>query len=201
MARLKGRAATRTRKQKKRGKSFMSSEYPNGFFIFDKSWFVENEFFRSLSHAQFKIMLYLLTSIIRLSKRTLEYKRGDLVAKLYKENFLLVVNVSTPTIAKRCGVSTATVWKALGKFHETGSAIKISNGGKKGENNLYVLGFHDPTAANGERYFVNSIQLKEDGKMPEELIQEILLYHGQHVFQAGTLTWKRLFGEQRVLDY
>jgi hypothetical protein len=179
----------------------MSSEFPNGFFIFDKSWFADNAFFRSLSHAEFKIMIYLLASIIRLSKRDSEYKRGDLVAKLYQENKLLVANVSTPTIAEKSGASTATVWKALRKFHETGAAIKISSGGKSGENNLYILGFHDPSSSNGERYLVNSIQLKGVGRMPEELSEDILLNHARRLHSHGTGAWVKLFGKERLLDH
>ena len=73
-------------------------DFCKGFFVFDKSWIHDNKFFQSLSHAEFRILLYLLSSALKSSKRDQKYKRGDLIASLYQRNKLLVVNASQRTI-------------------------------------------------------------------------------------------------------
>jgi len=43
--------------------------FDRGFFIFDKNWIYDNEFVRSLSHAEFRVLVYLLSSTLKLNKR------------------------------------------------------------------------------------------------------------------------------------
>jgi len=112
----------------------------NGFMIFNKSWIYGNEFFRSLSHAEYRIMLYLLASVLRISKKDRRFKRSDLLTNLYQNNNLLVVNASYETIAETSEVDRGTVYKALKGFDDYGAAIKISNKGKNGANNFYIMG-------------------------------------------------------------
>jgi len=149
----------------------MSKAFQNGFLIFDKRWIHENEFFRSLSHAEFRVMVYLLSSVLRVSKKDQRYKRGELIAFLYQENKLLVVNVTTRTIAEKSRVNRSTVCKALDRFNDYGAAIKICDGIDGGTNNLYLLGFEDMNAEDGKAdyFFVDSIPIQRGGKMPDTI--------------------------------
>jgi DNA-binding MarR family transcriptional regulator len=149
----------------------MSKAFQNGFLIFDKRWIHENEFFRSLSHAEFRVMVYLLSSVLRVSKKDKRYKRGELIAFLYQENKLLVVNATTRTIAEKSNVNRSTVCKALERFNDYGAAIKICDGIDGGTNNLYLLGFEDMNAEDGKEdyFFVDSILIKSGTKMPDTI--------------------------------
>jgi DNA-binding MarR family transcriptional regulator len=154
-----------------KGKS-MSKAFQNGFLIFDKRWIHENEFFRSLSHAEFRVMVYLLSSVLRVSKKDKRYKRGELIAFLYQENKLLVVNVTTRTIAEKSRVNRSTVCKALDTFNDSGAVIKITDGAEKSTNNLYLLGFEDMNAemdGKEDYFFVDSIPIKRGNKMPDTI--------------------------------
>jgi DNA-binding MarR family transcriptional regulator len=154
----------------------MSEAFKNGFLIFDKRWNYDNRFFRLLSSAEFRIMIYLLSSALRTSKRDQRFKRGELVAILYQVNKLLVANVSTRTIAERTGRNRSTVCKALDKFDEIGAVIKINEPIDGASNNIYLLGFED---YNGEidgkhdYFFVDSIPLFKGEAMPDRYKQYI----------------------------
>ena len=149
----------------------MSKAFQNGFLIFDKRWILEDEFFRSLSHAEFRVMVYLLSSVLRVSKKDKRYKRGELIAFLYQENKLLVVNVTTRTIAEKSKVNRSTVCKALDRFDDSGAVIKITDRAEKSANNLYLLGFEDMNAEDGKEdyFFVDSIPIQRGNKMPDTI--------------------------------
>ena len=149
----------------------MAKAFQNGFLIFDKRWIHENEFFKSLSHAEFRVMVYLLSSVLRVSKKDKRYKRGELIAFLYQENKLLVVNVTTRTIAEKSNVNRSTACKALDRFDDSGAVIKISDGAEKSANNLYLLGFEDFNAEDGKEdyFFVDSIPIKSGTKMSDTI--------------------------------
>lgn len=149
----------------------MSKAFQNGFLIFDKRWIHENAFFRSLSHAEFRVMVYLLSSVLRVSTKDQRYKRGELIAFLYQENKLLVVNATTRTIAEKSRVNRSTVCKVVDKFDDSGAVIKITDGAEKSANNLYLLGFEDMNAEDGKEdyFFVDSIPIKRGNKMPDTI--------------------------------
>jgi DNA-binding MarR family transcriptional regulator len=173
----------------------MSEVFKNGYLLFDKSWFMDSEFFRSLSHAEFRIMTYLLASVMRPNKRDPRYKRGETIALLYQSNKLLVANVSTRTIAERCQVSRSTVCKVLDKFHGTGAAIRISNGDEEGENNFYILGFDSLGSLKDEYFFVDSIPIRDGKGMPDAIREYIEFRYKDTVFTSSSRVWKTLFGE------
>lgn len=175
----------------------MSKEYKYGFLIFNKEWLLENEFFNSLSHAEFKIMVYLLSSRLIIKKRDQRYKRGDLLAKLYQVNNLLVVNVSIRTISEKCMVSRATVCKALEKFDIAGAAIRISQGQEDGENNIYIVGFKGPASDGEEDYFfVDSTPIKKHGAMQKEYRDNIAANFNKKIFSHTSEGWKNLFEKE-----
>jgi len=150
----------------------MSKAFQNGFLIFDKRWIHENKFFMSLSHAEFRVMVYLLSSVLRLTKKDQRYKRGELIALLYQKNKLLVANVTTRTIAEKSRVNRSTVCKALDKFNDIGAVIKISDGAENSANNLYLLGFEDMNAEQDGKedyFFVDSIAIEWGEKMPDTI--------------------------------
>jgi hypothetical protein len=179
----------------------MSEAFKNGYLLFDKKWFIGNEFFKSLSHAEFRIMMYLLSSIMRPNKRDLRYKRAKTIAMLYQRNRLLVANVSTRTIAERCQVSRTTVWATLDKFNAVGAAIRISHGAEDGENNFYILGFDASGSEREEYYFVDSIPIASGKKMPEEIRETIEFGYEKTVFTKSNQDWKELFGEDKRLTH
>ena len=173
----------------------MSEAFKNGYLLFDKNWFMENQFFKSLSHAEFRIIIYLLASVMRPNKRDPRYKRAETIAMLYQRNKLLVANVSRGTVAKRCQVSSSTAWKTLYKFNAVGAAIKISHGGDDGENNFYILGFDASDSEREEYFFVDSIPIKAGEKMPDEIRERIESGYKETVFTKSDRGWQILFGE------
>jgi DNA-binding MarR family transcriptional regulator len=177
----------------------MSEVFKNGYLLFDKSWFIESEFFKSLSHAEFRIMMYLLASVMRPNKRNPRYKRAETIAMLYQRNKLLVANVSTRTIAERCQVSRSTVCKALDNFYAVGAAIRISHGAKDGENNFYILGFDGSGSERDEYFFVDSIPIRAGEKMPDVVRERIESGYKETVFTKSARGWEILFGEERRL--
>lgn len=150
----------------------MSKAFQNGFLIFDKRWIHDNAFFSALSHAEFRIMVYLLSSVLRVTKKDKRYKRGEMIAYLYQENKLLIANVTTRTIAEKSRVNRSTVLKALDIFNEYGAAIKVDDKGDSGANNFYLLGFEDMNAemdGKEDYFFVDSIPIKRGIKMPDAI--------------------------------
>ena len=167
--------------------------------IFDKAWMIDNKFFESLTHAEFRIMVYLLSSTLKITKSDKKYKQGDLFAKLYHKNRLLVVNTSTPKIAERSKTSRTAVCTALNKFHDYGAAIRISSGGKLGENNLYIVGFRGKLYDERDYfYFIDSIPLKNGDPMPENLKRSIETRYMDTMYNSKTAGWKELFGKGGV---
>jgi len=170
-------------------------EFSKGFFIFDKSWIHDNEFCQSLSHAEFRILIYLLSSVIKTSKRDPRFKRGDLVAALYQSNQLLVVNASQRKIAEKCNADRATVYKALNKFKEFGAVIKIPDGKETGANDFYIVGFENHRKdkdGKQEYYLVDSIAIRAGQKLPDKVKSYIQrAYKG---FPSREALWKVLFG-------
>lgn len=180
----------------------MSEHYTRGFFIFDKTWIQENAFFQSLSHAEFRIMVYLLSSVLKITKKDRLYKRGEQIALLYQHNNLLVANVSIRTIAKRCRVVRGTVTLAINKFDEYGAAIRIPGGNDPGENNIYILGFSERSGqyygGRKDYYFVDSIPITKGEQMPDNHRQILIERHAETTFHPGLRGWIDLFGEPEV---
>jgi predicted transcriptional regulator len=175
----------------------MSIEFNNGFLVFDKSWIHGNKFFQSLSHAEFRIMVYLLSSALKISKRDERYKRGEIIASLYQKSGILCANVSQRTIAAKCKVDRATVYRALNKFDEIGAIIKMSDGQEKGFNNYYILGFQNQRpdkSGKQEYYLVDSIPIRGGEKLPDGIRKFILEHYKGELFGSSPLIWKDLFG-------
>ena len=170
-------------------------EFNRGFFIFDKSWIHDNEFCQSLSHAEFRILIYLLSSAIKTSKRNYKYKRDELIASLYQRNKLLIVNASQRRIAEKCNADRKTVYMALNKFKEFGAVIKIPDGKENGANDYYIIGFENHRKdkdGKQEYYLVDSISIRAGQKLPDNFKNFIQrAYKG---FTNRDEIWKVLFG-------
>jgi DNA-binding MarR family transcriptional regulator len=172
-------------------------EFSKGFFIFDKSWIHDNKFCQSLSHAEFRILIYLLSSGLKSSKKDERYKRGELIASLYRRNKLLVVNASQRTIADRCNADRATVYKALIKFKEFGAVIKIPDGKENGANDYYIIGFESHRknkAGKQEYYLVDSIPIRTGQKLPDQTRNYIQRFYKGESFMQREEIWRDLFG-------
>jgi hypothetical protein len=172
-------------------------DFCKGFFVFDKSWIHDNKFFQSLSHAEFRILLYLLSSAIKTSKRDQKYKRDELIASLYQKNKLLVVNASQRTIAEKCNADRATVYKALIKFKEIGAVIKIPDGKENGANDYYIIGFENhrkDKAGKQEYYLVDSIPIRKGQKLPDKIRSFIQRFYKTESFMQREEIWRDLFG-------
>ena len=152
----------------------MGIEFSRGFFVFDKSWIHENAFVQSLSHAEFRILIYLLSSALKITKRDSTYRRGNLIAALYQDNKILIVNTSQRTIAEKCKVNRTTVCRALNKY--------------------YIIGFEREKVGKQEYYLVDSIPVSEGHKVPEESKKLILACIGYPLFDKNSAIWERLFG-------
>jgi hypothetical protein len=171
----------------------MGIEFNKGFFIFDKSWF-QNEFMVSLSHAEFRIMIYLLSSALKLSKRDERFKKVQRLVDLYRINHLLMANVSQKTIADRCNVNRATIIRALKKFEEYGAVITMSDG-ENNSNHIYLLGVERQDKSGKEEYFfVDSIPIRSGKKLPDQTIKFIEDHYQDELFYYSDRIWGDLFG-------
>lgn len=170
-------------------------EFSKGFFVFDKSWIHDNKFFQSLSHADFRILIYLLSSGLKTSRKDPRFKRGDLLAALYQSNNLLVVNASQRKIAEKCNANRATVYKALNKFKEFGAVIKIPDGKETGANDFYIIGFENHRKdkdGKQEYYLVDSIPIRAGQKLPDKV--KNFIQRGYKGLSNREEIWKVLFG-------
>jgi DNA-binding MarR family transcriptional regulator len=175
----------------------MGIEFNRGFFIFDKSWIQENQFMQSLSHAEYRIMVYLLSSALKISKRDARYKRGELIASLYQRNHILFANVSQSTIADRCGINRATAYKALKKFNDIGAVIKMSEGGKGESNDYFIIGFENHRQdkdGKQEYYLIDSIPIRNGRELPDHIKEFIRGHYKDDLFFMSDLIWEGLFG-------
>lgn len=172
-------------------------EFKKGFFVFDKSWIQENEFIRSLSHAEYKILIYLLSSALKISKRDERYKRGDVIASLYQRNKILFVNASQKTIAERCKVNRATAYRALRKFMRFGALIKVPDGKETGNNDYYIIGFEKIKEGKQDYFLVDSLPIRVGNKLPEQSKDFIRDHYQDWLFSENELIWKDLFGLER----
>ncbi|MFZ0451948.1 MAG: hypothetical protein WAL98_22175 [Desulfatiglandaceae bacterium] len=178
----------------------MGIEFSRGFFIFDKTWIHENKFVQSLSHAEFRILIYLLSSALKISKPNKDYKRGDLIASLYKKNKILFINVSQRTIAEKCNVNRATVCKAIKKFKGFGAVIKMPDCKNNGANDYFIIGFENSKKdkdGKQEYYLVDSIPIRTGQKLPDESKDFIRSHHEDDFFWASQLIWRDLFGMEK----
>ena len=172
-------------------------DFCKGFFVFDKSWIHENEFCQSLSHAEFRVLIYLLSSGLKISQRDQKYKRGDLIASLYGRSKILFVNVSQPTIAEKCPVDRATAYKALKKFREFGAVIRVPDVKDNGDNDLYIIGFENnrkDKAGKQEYYLVDSIPIRTGQKLPDRHKKFIATHYKDELFGTSDMIWSDLFG-------
>jgi DNA-binding MarR family transcriptional regulator len=173
-------------------------EFSKGFFIFDKSWIHENKFCQSLSHAEFRILIYLLSSGLKISKKDERFKRSELIASLYQKNKLLTVNASQRRIAEKCNANRATVYKALNKFKDFGAVIKIPDGKENGANDYYIIGFENhrkDKAGKQEYYLVDSIPIRTGQKLPEQAKSRIQSFY-RGLPQREEI-WRELFGMEK----
>lgn len=178
----------------------MGIEFNKGFFIFDKSWIHENEFMKSLSHAEYRIMIYLLSSALKLSKRDDRYKRGDLIATLYHWNHILFVNVSQTTIAKKCKLHRATAGKVLRKFNKFGAVIKLTDDKKGGDNDYFIIGFENHRQdkdGKQEYYLIDSIPIRTGKELPGHIKEFIRNHYRDELFYQSELIWGELFGMKK----
>lgn len=172
----------------------MGIEFSRGFFIFDKSWIQENQFVESLSHAEYRILIYLLSSALKISKRDGRYKRGDTIATLYQTNKILFVNASQRTMAERCNADRGTIYRALNKFKEYGALIKVPDSEDKGANDYYIIGFERDKDGKHDYYLVDSIPIRQGHEVPVEIREFILGHYRDPLFAKNNLIWERLFG-------
>jgi hypothetical protein len=172
----------------------MGIKFNKGFFIFDKSWIHENDFFSSLSHAEFRIMIYLLSSALKLSKRGSYLKSIKWFADLYQYNHLLLVNVAQRTIAARCKVNRSTVISALKKFEDIGAVVIISNHEDK-NNHIYLIGFERLNTEEKHDFFlVDSIPIKSGKKLPDQMKNLIKEHYQDERLYYSDKIWCDLFG-------
>jgi len=175
-------------------------DFCKGFFVFDKSWIHDNEFCQSLSHAEFRVLVYLLSSAIKTSKRDHKYKRDELIASLYQRNKLLVVNASQRRIAEKCNADRKTVYRALNKFKGFGAVIKIPDGKENGANDYYIIGFENhrkDKAGKQEYYLVDSIPIRKGQKLPDKVRSFIQKFYKTESFMQREEIWRDLFGMEK----
>jgi DNA-binding MarR family transcriptional regulator len=172
----------------------MGTEFNNGFFIFDKNWFQDNKFFDSLTHAEFRIIVYLLSSTLRPRANSTRFKNFQWIVDLYHINNILFVNVSQRTIVHRCKVHRSTVISALKKFEEMGAVIIIPSDGNR-SNNIYIVGFKGHTESDKNEYFlVDSVPLRSGKKLPDQIKNFITEKFHIVLFNRSDLIWVDLFG-------
>jgi len=172
-------------------------EFHRGFFTFDKSWILENEFMQSLSHAEFRVMVYLAASTLRISKRDQRYKTGDSLAALYQRNRILFVNVSQPTIAKRCKMDRSTVYEALKKFREFGAVIKVPDAKENGSGDYYIIGFEKTKEGKQDYFLVDSLPIRAGNKLPDKYKKFIRDHYKDEFFYMSEPMWRDLFGMEK----
>jgi DNA-binding MarR family transcriptional regulator len=172
-------------------------DFSKGFFIFDKSWIQENVFIRSLSHAEYRVMIYLLSSALKISKRDERYKRGEIIASLYQINKILFVNASQETIAERCNMDRATAYRALRKFRDFGAAIKVPNGKETGNNDYYIIGFERNKEGKQDYFLVDSLPIRAGKRLPDQFKDFIRDHHHDRILSENEHIWKHLFGLEK----
>ena len=172
-------------------------EFNRGYFVFDKSWIQENVFVRSLSHAEHRVMIYLLSSALKISKWDERYKRGDVIASLYQRNKILFVNASQETIAERCKMNRATAYRALKKFRNFGAAIKVPDGKETGHNDYYIIGFEKSKEGKQDYFLVDSLPIRSGKRLPDQLRDYILDHYQDGLFHESEAVWKELFGMEK----
>lgn len=177
----------------------MANNFENGFFIFDKSWWHDNAFMKSLSHAEFRIMIYLLCSVLRITKNDGRYKNGEIIAKVYQKSGVLFVNASQPTIAEKCGVNRATAYRAVHKFRDQGAIIKVFDGPETKTNDIHIVGFEDKRDSKMDYFLIDSLALKSGQSLPDEFISSVKENFERRVFRTDTRMWKEIFGVERRL--
>jgi DNA-binding MarR family transcriptional regulator len=170
-------------------------EFNKGFFIFDKSWILENEFTRSLSNAEYRVLIYLLSSAMKISKRDERYKRGEVIASLYQRNKILFVNASQDRIAERLKMKTrTTAYRALKKFRDFGAAIRVPDGKESGDNDYYIIGFEKIKEGKHDYFLVDSLPIRAGKRLPDEFREFILNHYKDELFYMSSLIWEDLFG-------
>lgn len=173
-------------------------EFSKGFFVFDKSWIHDNKFCQSLSHAEFRILIYLLSSGLKISKKDERFKQEDLIASLYQRSRLLAVNASQRTIAAKSKADRGTVIKALRKFKDFGAVIKFPGGKETEHNDPYIIGFEyskKDKAGKLDYYLVDSIPIRAGQKLPDKYRTFILKHYNDDLFRTSDLIWEDLFGK------
>ncbi len=145
-------------------------KFEKGFLLLDKKWLLDNQFFRSLSHAEFRIMVYILSSPLTIKHHDARFPGQELFIRLYQENKLLIANVSQNKISDVCRVHRGTVQSALEKFDQFGSLITVSAKDDGVLNNFYIIGFEARLDGEDQKlYFVDSIPLTQGRPMPENI--------------------------------
>jgi DNA-binding MarR family transcriptional regulator len=141
--------------------------FDRGFFIFDKNWIYDNEFVRSLSHAEFRVLVFLLSSALKLSKRYNKAGRGKKIATIYRKNGTLFVNASQRTIAENCNMNRITVHRVMSKFKDYGVLIKVPDA--EGNGDYHIIGFSANKEGKYDYFLTDSSFIRSGEKLPEQL--------------------------------
>ncbi|RJR51791.1 MAG: hypothetical protein C4576_03320 [Desulfobacteraceae bacterium] len=175
----------------------MGNDFKRGFLIFDKSWLLDNAFMRSLSHAEHRIMVYLLCSVLRIPKECGRYKSGEIIAKLYRRSGILFVNASQEKIAENCGLSRTTAYRSLRKFRNHGAILKVFDGPENGTSDIHIVGFEfEKGKKQGKQdyFLIDSLALRSGRKLPDEFRKDVEENFQNWVLRPEARMWKEIFG-------
>jgi len=165
-------------------------DFDRGFFIFDKSWIYDNEFVRSLSHAEFRVLVYLLSSTLKLNKRSNKSGRGKKIATIYRNNGTLFVNVSQRTVAEKCNMNRVSVHRAMRKFTDYGVLIKVPD--IEGNGDCHIIGFSTNKEGKHDYFLVESSFIRSGEKLPGHFKSYFQNHYEDNKFPV-TGIWKQLF--------
>ena len=172
-------------------------EFNKGFFIFDKNWIHENRFVQSLSQAEFRILIYLLSSTLKLKKGIAGHARSEQIADLYQRKGILCVNVSQRTIAERCHTGRTTTYRTMTKFKEYGALIKMPDSDDNGNGDYHVIGFEREKEGKQDYFLLDSVFLRSGLKVPDRYQGFIAAHFRDGGFPPTKEIWEDLFGMER----
>jgi len=172
-------------------------EFNKGFFIFDKNWIHENRFVQSLSHAEFRILIYLLSSTLKPKKGISGLARSEQIADLYQRKGILFVNASQRIIAERCHTGRTTTYRAVTRFKEYGALIKMPDGEDNGNGDYHIVGFQKEKDGKQDYFLLDSVFLRAGKKLPDRYQGFIAAHFRDAGFPPTKEIWEDLFGMER----
>ena len=172
-------------------------EFNKGFFIFDKNWIHENRFIQSLSHAEFRILIYLLSSTLKPKKGIAGLARSEQIADLYQRKGILFVNASQRTISERCHVDRRKVYDAMRKFRDCGALIRMPDGEENGNGDYHIVGFEREKEGKQNYFLLDSMFLRAGRKVPHRYQGFIAAHFRDGGFPPTKEIWEDLFGMER----